>query len=101
MTTTLTKDEKGLRKYYISKLGEKQIALRDKMENLKRLQAQRNELNARGAKNFFLKISSPPFKGRTSIVTRTWFTCWRSCKTHGKEKSTRQSQSRRKVHCRH
>jgi hypothetical protein len=76
MTTTLTKDEKGLRKYYIAKLGEKQIALRDKMENLKRLQAQRNELNARGMKKKIKKLKSPPFKGRTSIITRTRFTRW-------------------------
>ena len=48
MSTEVEKDQKGLRNYYLAKLNEKQIALRDKVENLKRLQAQRNELNSRG-----------------------------------------------------
>ncbi|KAG2382053.1 hypothetical protein C9374_005845 [Naegleria lovaniensis] len=37
----------GLKNYYIAKIQEKEIVLRDKIENLRRLQAQRNELNGR------------------------------------------------------
>eukprot|EP01080_Neovahlkampfia_damariscottae_P012060 gene12061-5555_t len=47
MSVEVEKEQKGLRNYYLTKLNEKQIALRDKVENLKRLQAQRNELNSR------------------------------------------------------
>ena len=38
---------KGLRSYYISKIEEMQIKIRDKAQNLERLKAQRNELNAK------------------------------------------------------
>lgn len=37
----------GVRNYYLAKIDEKDIILRDKVENLRRLQAQRNDLNAR------------------------------------------------------
>lgn len=40
-------EHEGIRSYYISKIDEKEILLRDKKENLRRLQAQRNELNSR------------------------------------------------------
>jgi 26S proteasome regulatory subunit T6 len=42
-----TLEKKGLRNYYVSKIEEKQVELRDKVDNLRRLQAQRNELNSR------------------------------------------------------
>jgi len=35
----------GLQSYYVSKLEEMELLVRDKMQNLERLQAQRNELN--------------------------------------------------------
>ncbi len=38
----------GIQSYYIAKIDEKEIILKDKIDNLRRLQAQRNELNARG-----------------------------------------------------
>ncbi len=46
--TTTKSEHEGIRSYYVSKIDEKEILLRDKMENLRRLQAQRNELNSRG-----------------------------------------------------
>lgn len=46
--TSIEKSKKGLKSYYLGKIEEKQILLRDKMENLRRLQTQRNELNSRG-----------------------------------------------------
>jgi 26S proteasome regulatory subunit T6 len=37
----------GLKTYYVSKLEELQIMVRDKTQNMERLKAQRNELNAK------------------------------------------------------
>jgi hypothetical protein len=39
----------GLRAYYKAKIEQLEVALRDKTQNLRRLEAQRNELNGRGA----------------------------------------------------
>lgn len=38
----------GFRSYYIQKIEELQLVVADKAQNLRRLQAQRNELNAKG-----------------------------------------------------
>lgn len=38
----------GLRQYYITKIEVQQLAVIEKTRNLRRLQAQRNELNAKG-----------------------------------------------------
>lgn len=38
----------GFRTYYITKIEELQLIVADKSQNLRRLQAQRNELNAKG-----------------------------------------------------
>lgn len=38
----------GLRGYYKSKIEELEIAVRNKTQNLRRLEAQRNELNTQG-----------------------------------------------------
>jgi len=39
----------GLRAYYKAKIEEAELAVRNKTQNLRRLEAQRNELNAKGA----------------------------------------------------
>lgn len=41
-----TKD--GLKSYYVTKIEELQLVVTEKTQNLRRLQAQRNELNAKG-----------------------------------------------------
>lgn len=41
----------GFRSYYIQKIEELQLIVNEKSQNLRRLQAQRNELNAKG--NYF------------------------------------------------
>lgn len=38
----------GFRSYYIQKIEELQLVVAEKSQNLRRLQAQRNELNAKG-----------------------------------------------------
>jgi 26S proteasome regulatory subunit T6 len=38
----------GFRQYYITKIEELQLIVAEKSQNLRRLQAQRNELNAKG-----------------------------------------------------
>ncbi|KAL0483328.1 26S proteasome subunit Rpt6 [Acrasis kona] len=47
LTTTQSSDRNGIKQYYISKIDEKEIELKDKVDNSRRLQAQRNDLNAR------------------------------------------------------
>lgn len=47
----------GFRSYYIQKIEELQLIVADKSQNLRRLQAQRNELNAKG-KFVFLRLCS-------------------------------------------
>ena len=37
----------GLKQYYVTKIEELQLTLSEKNQNLRRLQAQRNELNAK------------------------------------------------------
>lgn len=43
----------GFRPYYITKIEELQLIVAEKSQNLRRLQAQRNELNAKGAVKHF------------------------------------------------
>lgn len=68
----------GFRSYYITKIEELQLIVAEKSQNLRRLQAQRNELNAKGnnegssytkyclPKHFFFLLK----KKHSSYVTR-------------------------------
>lgn len=44
----------GFKQYYITKIEELQLIVSEKSQNLRRLQAQRNELNAKGNFLFLL-----------------------------------------------
>lgn len=48
----------GFRSYYIQKIEELQLIVNEKSQNLRRLQAQRNELNAKGKLDLITKSSS-------------------------------------------
>ena len=41
------KDAEGLRQYYVAKVEKLQLTVTERNQNLRRLQAQRNELNAK------------------------------------------------------
>lgn len=45
-----SKQGEGLRSYYVRRIHELQLLVRQKSHNLNRLEAQRNELNSRGQK---------------------------------------------------
>lgn len=59
--TTKAEAKDGLRSYYKAKIEEFEIAVRDKTQNLRRLEAQRNELNTKGEFFFSPILGSPPF----------------------------------------
>lgn len=50
--------KQGLQSYYQQKIEELEVVLRDKEQNVRRLEAQRNEWNARG---LFLSFFLPPY----------------------------------------
>jgi 26S proteasome regulatory subunit T6 len=41
-------EDKGIRSYYLSKIDELELVVRERTQNLQRLKAQRNEWNAKG-----------------------------------------------------
>jgi len=43
-----TGNDKGVRTYYLSKIDELELTIRERTQNLERLKAQRNEWNAKG-----------------------------------------------------
>lgn len=47
----------GFRSFYVQKIEELQLIVNEKGQNLRRLQAQRNELNAKGNLQQLLKFS--------------------------------------------
>ncbi len=44
---SLVANNEGLKQYYMTKIEELQLTVSEKNQNLRRLQAQRNELNAK------------------------------------------------------
>ncbi len=76
----------GLRQYYITKIEELQLVVAEKAQNLRRLQAQRNELNAKGIKIFSsieesckeltLTFHSSYAAGGITIITGAGLLCW-------------------------
>ena len=50
----------GLRSYYRAKIEELEILCRDKQHNMRRLEAQRNELNTKGEDSSTAPLPPPP-----------------------------------------
>jgi hypothetical protein len=60
----------GFRSYYIQKIEELQLIVNEKSQNLRRLQAQRNELNAKGKKNVLNKLTHSLFAISLAILNK-------------------------------
>ena len=50
----------GLRSYYKAKIEELEIQARDKQHNLRRLEAQRNDLNGKGVRSTVALLTASP-----------------------------------------
>lgn len=59
----------GIYSYYQSKIEELEVVVREKTQNLRRLEAQRNELNSKGARPP-VRVSPPT--GQLRARRRTW-----------------------------
>lgn len=75
----------GLRQYYITKIEELQLVVAEKAQNLRRLQAQRNELNAKGkleSQFFLMRFHSCSFspsshvEGGVAASAGAGIVCW-------------------------
>lgn len=84
VATPLSCDKDGLKSYYVTKIEELQLIVTEKTQNLRRLQAQRNELNAKG-KSIELSVAlmAPNrilYGSLTSVSLLSQFVCSeRSC----------------------
>jgi hypothetical protein len=65
----------GLRAYYRGKIEDLEIQIRDKQHNLRRMEAQRNELNAKGES---LALRCPPPTDLLSPTLKILFRCMQS-----------------------
>lgn len=76
----MTSSDSALKTYLISKIEELEHKIQEKNQNVKRLQAQRNELNSSGLIFLYalMQISSS-IKRRNSCTPRIWFLCWGGC----------------------
>ena len=69
--------------YYVQKIEEMSLLINEKQQNLRRLEAQRNTLNAKGNGEIRTKgrlelivVYSAKTKGRVAIAATTWIICW-------------------------
>ena len=93
-TTQGGTNPEGLRQYYVAKIEKLQLTVTERNQNLRRLQAQRNELNAKVrmlSEELQLLVRalfySSIFPSRNYVIffllnlilARTRLVCWRSC----------------------
>jgi len=84
----------GIQSYYQTKIEAAELLINQKTQNLRRLEAQRNALNARGniGPSAPVKSSSLPSQitqRRTSTPTRARKLCRRSRESYGQKESPR------------
>jgi len=96
----------GIKSYYQAKVEAAEITINQKTQNLRRLEAQRNALNARGVLYLFqytetlaYYILSPTAERGTTIASRAWELCWRSSQSNGKDQGSGESPARREIQC--
>ena len=63
-----TRPKDGLRNYYIAKIEELQSVLSEKSQDVRRLEAQRNELNAKGRSILFSLITVSRLKIQYNVA---------------------------------
>ena len=106
--TTIPIAPGGIKSYYQAKIESAEILINQKTQNLRRLEAQRNALNARGQYIYGQRNSAnrgrvntlnySPFITRgTSITSRTRKLCWRDRESDGKDQGFGQSPTRRQI----
>lgn len=101
----------GVKPYYQAKIEECELVINEKSQDLRRLEAQRNALNAKGITttaiilcriqsdhrvNASIQIS-PPVEGRTAAPSGTRLLRRRGRQSDGQEKSARQGNRYRTV----
>lgn len=69
--------QEGIKSYYLQKIEEAEVLFREKQLNLRRLEAQRNELNTKGSysETQSYPLSSYAQRG-VAVTSRTWFLRW-------------------------
>jgi hypothetical protein len=92
----------GIKAYYQAKIEAAELTINERTQNLRRLEAQRNALNARGmfgSHVISLEVSNKAVKlynlsetaeGGTAASYGTWKLCGGSCEGHGQDKGSRQ-----------
>jgi hypothetical protein len=83
--------------FFEQKIEETEFQINEKTQNLRRLEAQRNALNAKGwycskmcstkKEIIMLFYCSPVVERRTAVFARARFVCRRSCQSDGKIES--------------
>ena len=101
----------GIKSYYQTKIEAAELLINQKTQNLRRLEAQRNALNARGGSSvspsvlrvlssrFYHDIQSASLERGTAITSRARKLCRGSGKDNGKEQSAGESAAGREIQC--
>lgn len=107
--TTIPIAPGGIKSYYQAKIESSEILINQKTQNLRRLEAQRNALNARGQcfydlKKYFFKIKvlillncSASIARGAPIASRARQLCWRSGESNGKDQGFGQGPTRGQI----
>jgi hypothetical protein len=97
----------GIKAYYQAKIEATELTINERTQNLRRLEAQRNALNARGTylrkwrrvRNRLtrLGVDSALAEGGTAASYGAWELCWRGRQGYGQDKGPRQGAARGEI----